>query len=158
MGASTWEYITPYAGSVGASLEALHTQIFQQKYGDTGTYRSLAELHSDHDFMGEEGTHSILDIQRVIHVTDAPDPDKDEDYNTMRPLAPDRTAHWFGTGRPTVGHFQAQLAAARHANSGYPLFEKTLLDECRMRRTGIYVILHTEDQPTHVGIFGYSGD
>ncbi|MFD6325504.1 hypothetical protein ACFWOL_22120 [Streptomyces sp. NPDC058442] len=34
------------------------------------------------------------------------------------------------------------------------------LDECRMRWTGVYVLLHTGDQPepTHLGIFGYSGD
>ncbi|PWI11733.1 hypothetical protein DIZ27_03120 [Streptomyces sp. NWU339] len=34
------------------------------------------------------------------------------------------------------------------------------LDECRMRWTGVYVLLHTGDQPepAHLGIFGYSGD
>jgi hypothetical protein len=158
MGASTWEYITPYSGSVEASLEALHTQTFQQKYGDAGTYRSLAELHADHDFMGEEGTHSILDIQRVVHTADAPDPASIEDYNTLRPLAPDRIVRYFGTHRPTVRQYQEQLATAHRANRGYPLFEKTLLDECRMRWTGLYVILHTEDKPSHLGIFGYSGD
>ncbi|MGW0935095.1 hypothetical protein [Streptomyces sp. NPDC002666] len=34
----------------------------------------------------------------------------------------------------------------------------TLLDECRMRWTGVYVVLHTDDKPSHLGIFGYSGD
>lgn len=154
MGASPWEYITPYAGSVEASLKALHAQIFNQKYGDASTFQSLAELHADEDFMGEVGTHSILDIQRVVHTTDTPDRYKDEDYNTLRPLAPDRLAHYFGTDHPTVRQYEEQLAAAHQAHR----FEVSLLEECRMRWTGIYIILHTDDQPTHVGIFGYSGD
>ncbi|MFF0777716.1 hypothetical protein [Streptomyces sp. NPDC003720] len=35
---------------------------------------------------------------------------------------------------------------------------ETLLDECRMRWTGVYVVLYTGDEPTHLGIFGFSGD
>ncbi|MFJ2636465.1 hypothetical protein ACIO6U_31560 [Streptomyces sp. NPDC087422] len=104
--------------------------------------------------MGEEGTHSILDIQRVVHTTGTPDPAKGEDYNTLRPLAPDRLAHYFGTDRPTVQQYEERITAAHRAH----LSEESLLEECRMRWTAIYVILHTDDQPTHVGIFGYSGD
>lgn len=36
--------------------------------------------------------------------------------------------------------------------------DEWLIGECRMRWTGIYVVLHTGDEPTHLGIFGYSGD
>jgi hypothetical protein len=34
------------------------------------------------------------------------------------------------------------------------------MDECRMRWTGVYVVLYAGDEPepTHLGIFGYSGD
>ncbi|WP_405536689.1 hypothetical protein OG787_27090 [Streptomyces sp. NBC_00075] len=35
---------------------------------------------------------------------------------------------------------------------------ETLIDECRMRWTGLYVVLYTGDEPTHLGIFGHSGD
>jgi hypothetical protein len=154
MGASSWEYLTPYAGSVEASLEALHAQVFQQKYGGTDAYRSLAELRADEAFIGEEGTHSILDIHRVVHTADVPDPDRDEDYNTLRPLGSDRLAHYFGTDRPSVRQYEEQIAAAHQADR----FEESLLEECRMRWTGVYVLLHTDSQPTHLGVFGYSGD
>jgi len=41
---------------------------------------------------------------------------------------------------------------------GASLWDTTLLGEHRMRWTGVYVLLYTADQPTHVGIFGSSGD
>jgi hypothetical protein len=42
----------------------------------------------------------------------------------------------------------------------WPDPEETLMDECRMRWTGVYVVLYAGDEPepTHLGIFGYSGD
>ncbi|WP_328754212.1 hypothetical protein OHA28_08900 [Streptomyces sp. NBC_00269] len=36
--------------------------------------------------------------------------------------------------------------------------DTTLLGEHRMRWTGVYVVLYTDSQPTHVGFFGASGD
>lgn len=37
-------------------------------------------------------------------------------------------------------------------------YEQSLLGECRMRWTGLYVLLYAGKEPTHVGIFGFSGD
>lgn len=158
MGASGWEYVTPYEGSAEESLEALHEQVFQELYGDGDMYRRLEDLWADEEFMYEEGTHSILDIQRVVHSPAPPSPRNAEDYGTLRPLAHDRIVHHFGTDRPTPGRFGAVLAQAYAANRVPPASEETVLDECRMRWTGVYVVLYTDDKPTHLGIFGYSGD
>ncbi|MFI6965744.1 hypothetical protein [Streptomyces sp. NPDC050255] len=57
--------------------------------------------------------------------------------------------------RPPRGRL---LAEALAANTLPPDPDSTLLDECRMRWTGVYVVLHTDDKPSHLGIFGYSGD
>ncbi|POX52229.1 hypothetical protein [Streptomyces sp. Ru72] len=158
MGASDWEYVTSYEGTIEKSLEALHARVFQQTYGDDDTYRSLEELWDDGEFMGQEGTHSILDIDRVVHTTAAPSPSDVRDYGTLRPLAHDRLVHHFGTDRPTPGRFEEVLARARAALRYGPDAGESLLDECRMRWTGVYVVLYTDDEPTHLGIFGYSGD
>lgn len=158
MGASGWDYVTPYEGSVEESLEALHAQVFQEYYGDDDAYPSLEALWEDEEFMGEEGTHTILDIQRVVRTTAAPSTRNVEDYGTLRPLAEDRVLHHFGTLRPTPGRFGELLAEALSANTLPPDPDPTLLDECRMRWTGVYVVLHTDDKPSHLGIFGYSGD
>lgn len=158
MGASGWEYVTAYKGSVKQSLEALHAQVFQELYGDDKTYRHIEELWQDEEFMGQEGTHSILDIDRVVQTTAAPSDHKIEDYGTLRPLAHERIVHHFGTDRPTPGRFEEVLARADEAIGLPPGGAETLLDECRMRWTGLYVVLYTGDEPTHLGIFGFSGD
>lgn len=36
--------------------------------------------------------------------------------------------------------------------------ERSLLGECQMRWTGYYLALYSDDRPTHLGIFGFSGD
>jgi len=158
MGASGWEYVTPYEGTVEQSLAALHMREFQELYGADDSYESLEELWEDEEFMGEEGTHSILDIQRVVHTTAAPSEHEAKDYGTLRPLAPARAVHHFDTDRPAPGQFQEALDRAYASIRLPPQREDTLLDECRMRWTGVYVVLYTDDKPTHLGIFGYSGD
>jgi hypothetical protein len=35
---------------------------------------------------------------------------------------------------------------------------ETLRDACRMRRTGVYVLLCTGDEPTRLGVFGFADD
>ncbi|WP_405536688.1 hypothetical protein OG787_27085 [Streptomyces sp. NBC_00075] len=99
MGASGWDYVTSFDGSVERALENLHAQVFQAEYGDDDTYETLEDLYADEEFM-EEGAHSILDIGRVVRTTNPPSRHRGEDIGTLRPLAPDRTAHHFGTDRP----------------------------------------------------------
>lgn len=48
--------------------------------------------------------------------------------------------------------------AAANASMSHEEYEQSLIGECRMRWTGLYVLLYAGDEPTHVGIFGYSGD
>jgi hypothetical protein len=159
MGASGWNYVTPYRGSVEATLEALHDEVFQQLYGDGEEYGSLQELYADEEFMGEEGTHSILDVYRIVETTEPPKGHRN-DYFAVRPLAPDRLVHHFGTDRPTVQQYEDAMAHAYDAmRTRHPMkADTTLLSEDRMRWTGVYVILHTDGEPTHVAFFGSSGD
>ncbi|MFB6678789.1 hypothetical protein ACFCWG_41570 [Streptomyces sp. NPDC056390] len=154
MGASGWGYVTPYRGSVEATLNALHDDVFQELYGDGDEYGSLDELYADKEFMGEEGTHSILDVQRIVETTEP------SDYFTLRPLPTARLAHHFGTDRPTVEQYEDAMARACEAMNTRPLWDEdtTLLGEDKMRWTGVYVVLYTDSQPTHVGFFGSSGD
>jgi hypothetical protein len=157
MGASGWNYVTPYRGSVEATLEALHDEVFQELYGDGEEYASREELYEDEEFMGEEGTHSILDVRWIVETTE---PARGTDYFTVRPLPNARFGHHFGTDRPTVRQYEDAMARAYEAmGTRKPIDEDTtLLAEDRMRWTGVYVILHTDGQPTHVGFFGSSGD
>ncbi|MFD6415211.1 hypothetical protein [Streptomyces sp. NPDC060194] len=150
MGASGWDYVIDYDGDVEAAVTALQARVFQEEYGDHATYRSMDDLYADHEFMGTEGTHTILDIDRLV-VTDAPAVSSD-DYGTLRPLALDRVLHHFGTRSPSVEQFEKVVEAASEA------YENSLLDECRIQWAACYVLLHTGGTPTHLGIFGSSGD
>ncbi|MFI7354628.1 hypothetical protein ACIBTP_11845 [Streptomyces avidinii] len=152
MGASGWNYVTRYDGDVEAALAALQARVFQQEYGDGARYRSLEDLYKDEEFMGTEGTHTVLDIVEVVATDDPPTRLGLADYSTLRPLALSRVVHHFGTDRPSVDQYEELVAAA---NQDY---ESSLLDECQMRWTGYYIVLCTEDRPTHLGIFGFSGD
>ncbi|MEU1544016.1 hypothetical protein ABZ461_39260 [Actinacidiphila glaucinigra] len=160
MGASGWSYVTPYRGSAAASLEALQREVFAQSYGDGEQYGTIEELYADDEFMEEEGTHSILDVRRVVESTKPLREFDEEDYFTVRPLAPARLLSHFGTDRPTVQQYEDAMAQsyafmdARRRDDR----DTSLLGEHEMRWTGLYVLLHTDDQPTHVGFFGASGD
>ncbi|MEU9863603.1 hypothetical protein AB0D99_22285 [Streptomyces sp. NPDC047971] len=157
MGASGWDYITGFDGDVEAAVATLRSTVFQEQYGGGARYRSLEELYADEEFMGTEGTHSIVDIDTVVATDDPPKPSRPADYGTLRPLAMDRVAHHFATERPSVEQFEALVSAA-HDGASHEEYEQSLLGECQMRWTGYYVILYSNDRPTHLGIFGYSGD
>ncbi|CCK25650.1 hypothetical protein BN159_1271 [Streptomyces davaonensis JCM 4913] len=157
MGASGWDYVTAYDGDVEAALEALQARVFQEEYGDGSQYRSMEDLYEDAEFMGNEGTHTILDIDRVVALDIPPMQSCVSDYNTLRPLALSRVVHHFGTDRPTVEQYETLVAAANQVAT-HEEHVRTLLGECRMRWTGYYVVLRSDDKPTHLGIFGFSGD
>lgn len=158
MGASGWGYVTPYRGSVEATLKALHDEVFQELFGDDEEYGSLAELYADED-MSESGTHSILDVYRIVETTEPPQ-EREADYFTLRPLTASRLVHHFGTDRPTVRQYEEAMTRAYKAMDTRPPGTKdtTLLGEDRMRWTGVYVVLYTDNRPSHVGFFGSSGD
>jgi hypothetical protein len=99
------------------------------------------------------GTHSILDVARVVHTSEPPTWDRwREDLGTVRPLADDRVILHFGTTRPSRTQFQA-LADGPGA-SGAMEFH----DEVKMCGTGLYVLWYDGDQASDVGFWGYSGD
>ena len=62
MGAGGWDYVTGYDGDVEAALATLRARVFQEEYGDGARHGSLEDLYEDEEFLGSEGTHSILDI------------------------------------------------------------------------------------------------
>ncbi|MFF3859015.1 hypothetical protein [Streptomyces sp. NPDC002209] len=150
MGASGWDYVTEYEGSVEASLAALQARVFAQEFGEMGDYPDLSALWADHEFMGTQGTHTILDVVRVV-------PGPKEEDGTVRPLGPGRLLHHFGTDRPTVAQYEEALARAERAMS-HQEYTQSLLGEADLRWSGLYVLLFTDGQPTHVAFYGSSGD
>ncbi|MFE6101695.1 hypothetical protein ACFVQ4_17205 [Streptomyces laurentii] len=134
MGASGWHYVTEFDGNVGASVARLQARVFQEEWADE--FESLEALWADEEFMGTQGTHSILDV----------------DPAGLRRIPAARVLHHFGTDSPTAARFEEVVSQAdeRYADS--------LLDEFDTSWSGRYLVLHTDGRPTHLGLFGSSGD
>ena len=140
MGASQWRYITPYGADLEVVVARLHQQVFHNHDyywpvdPDSDSWEpewptSMADLND------ADGTHSILDITTVIG---AGDPDG---FGTLRPLTAAERQQRFGTATPTPTDFDRHRADTAPRWSGYA------------------VVLHDpEGQPTHIGIWGVSGD
>jgi len=162
MGASSWHYVVPFQTDVATTLAALHQEVFEQEFGSDTAYSTLAELWQDEEYMGECGTHTILDIFRVVDTTKAPSWQSGRDYNTLRPLAPERIRHHFQTDRPSRLQYEALREAQDEHPNRYKFrtgpVDETLEDECQMRWTGLYLVLYHRDEPTDIAIWGYSGD
>lgn len=144
MGASGWAYVTEYKGDLESSLAALHTSLFDG--GETYFRRvieewelpqpaSLQELWSEpyYEFMGEHGTHSILDVPTMEDIT---------------LLSAEETGQTFGTEHPT----RVDWDRVEAASPGGP---HQLVGE---RWTGRCVLLFKDDQPEEVAFWGFSGD
>ena len=155
MGASHWEYVVPYRQDLGVALDALRRQVFASGeyvkpsfYGDVydlpdpSSVDDLMEHERYWEFMGESGTHSIIDVARVVPVDF-----HDEEFGTIRPLSDAESTELFGVVRPGREEY-APLAGSER-----------LLDYVTGGRwTGRAAVLWGSDMPKEIVFWGYSGD
>jgi hypothetical protein len=83
---------------------------------------------------GEEGTHSILDVEAVSNTPQ---------FGTVSPLTNQQLVTIFGTTKPTREMVTENL------------------DQCcdlRRRWEGLYVIAYQDDRPSDICFAGFSGD
>ena len=143
MGASGWDYVADYKGDLGSTLNGLHAELFN---GGVTWFRgelerwglpqpaTLDDLWSEpyYEFMGTNGTHSILDIVSM------------ED---IKPLTPREVVKAFGTELPTRDDWER--VAGKHAVG--------VADYLGDRWTGRCVTLYQDGAPTAVAFWGFSG-
>lgn len=150
MGASSWEYIVPYRRDVGAALDSLRHQVFEQgdymspaSFGLPGPLRVEALTNEEYwEFMGTHGTHSILDVLYVV----SPD-DLSQAYATIRPLADEEYVIIFGSQMPSREDF-AELGSANRL--------REFVDGGR--GSGRVAVLWDGGKPSELAFWGYSGD
>lgn len=164
MGASGWGYRVPYQQDLNQALQALRKAVFEAGtyYEPALFYEHLltvvdtlpAEVRQNLEAFvaqgkqqpaprtiedliernAEDGTHSILDIERV---------DAGRDFGVINPLSDEELLDLFDTTRPT---WQQVEAKARE------------LQSLRGRWQGVCVIVYEDDQPRDIFFTGYSGD
>jgi hypothetical protein len=159
VGASGWSYVTPYRADVAESLRALQEKVLRDGdyywWDEPGEYTprpgSLEVLWAS-DGRWDSGTHSILDMDRVVASADPPDWRDGAAYGAIRPLPEDSAVRIFGTSRPSRAQFEA--AAKDYASPQHD----ELVAEVTMRWAGLYVLLYEGDRVTEIGFWGISGD
>ncbi|MBS2549966.1 hypothetical protein KGQ19_24180 [Catenulispora sp. NL8] len=110
MGASSWSYREKYRGDIASTLDALQAEVFKRS-GFSRYSKTLADLWADEEFMTDEGTHSILDVYRLL-ARDKPG-EEHPHANNMRPLTDDELTAAFDCLRPTLATFQEAEEADR---------------------------------------------
>jgi hypothetical protein len=168
MGASGWMYIEPSQSSIAETFAALQARVLASGeflWGDEYTLNNpdlrarflehggslddleprpdslhrLAELKQQDPFW-EEGTHSILDMDRIIS------PDEEDHDGTVRPLTEDEIVTYLGSDRPTAAEFEQAYA------------ESALSELTPRRWSGRCTPLFFDDVPAEVAFWGFSGD
>jgi hypothetical protein len=164
VGASGWDYRVPYADSVEATLIAVREQVLisgeyiwpwdddpEDLDEDEGAPRpsSLAELAAAKEIedFWDEGTHTILDIDRIV----AADDNDDNQVGAIVPLSPAELHQVFGTEQPSASDFD------RRYKSGLvgQLDLSNLLGE---RWSGRSLVIYKDGSPAEVFFWGFSGD
>ncbi len=86
-----------------------------------------------------EGTHSILDVFRVIA------PDAADAFGTLHPLREEERLRYHGTTTPSRATFEAAYREGKLTGQG-------------IRWSGYSTVLYAEGRPTEIAIWGFSGD
>ncbi|MGA5305969.1 hypothetical protein ACPCHT_39195 [Nucisporomicrobium flavum] len=139
--------MVPFDKDLENCLESLRRQVFRERDyyfvpDDEDKWpATMEELYANEDVQ-EEGTHSVLDIFRVIGSSDV------DDHGTLRPLRSDELERHFRSTRPARADFEAAL---RRTGADYLTFDGR-------RWSGYCAALYVQGLPTETAIWGYSGD
>ena len=148
MGASGWDYYVPYQSDLQAALDELRQRVL-----DSGDYwwavpyefgksarefpdrpRTEDELWAE-EAVQESGTHSILDMTRVVADGEAPD------YRTVQPVTEAEAADRLGVAKLSRAHVEALR----------PLAGERWFGRC--------AVLHdATGEPSEIYFWGSSGD
>lgn len=140
-GASGWSYFAPYERNTKAVLERLRWEVFRK--GNYYKLRPEQKAKSPEQALllnDTEGTHSIIDIQKVALL-----PRRPCEFGAVCPLSPAALVGLFGTERPS----RTQVDA---------LAQDTRLLSLFHRWSGVYVVVYEGDTPKWLYFTGSSGD
>ncbi|GAA3478488.1 hypothetical protein [Streptomyces yanii] len=141
MGASAWNYCVPYEPDLHRAFESLRRKVFKERdYLWAGAYRGRRWPKNERalwrdESTQEEGTHSILDISRIIG------PCAEPASHTLKPVTEEEALRLFGTRRPT--------------RSDLP---ETGTLPCERWHGRAVVLFDAEGAPNEIYFWGVSGD
>jgi hypothetical protein len=148
MGASGWYYRVAFQPSAEAALVKLQEQILASHdylwIGEDDerprSLEQLADIKDDEEFWAE-GTHSILDVDRIVAVAA-----KDQD-GSVRPLSVAEVRGLLGSDRPSAADFERAFAGGMGA-----------VADVNRNWSGRCTVLYAGDRPSEYAFWGMSGD
>ena len=148
VGASGWSYFVKYQSDLGEALDELRSRVFAE--GDYWWAEPYELGKSAKDFpdrprteeelwgsesVRESGTHSILDMHKMVR------PGEDPDFGTVEPVSEAEALRSAGVARLTRNHV------------------KRIDDLAERRWFGRCAVLHDDaGQPSEIYFWGFSGD
>ena len=148
VGASGWSYFVKYQSDLGKALDELRSRVFAE--GDYWWAEPDELGKSAKDFpdrprteeelwgsesVRESGTHSILDMHKMVR------PGEDPDFGTVEPVSEAEALRSAGVARLTRNHV------------------KRIDDLAERRWFGRCAVLHDDaGQPSEIYFWGFSGD
>lgn len=125
MGSSAWQYIEPYSGDLAGTLANVRQREFERVFIEgtrweglqvagrpVAALEDLDELWEDDEEFGSTGTHTVVDVWRLV------EPTAYDGFNTVRPLPAEEVAEIFGTERPTPADFEQAQARYKSRERG----------------------------------------
>lgn len=152
MGASSWEYYVPFEPDLDSALRGLKERVLadgryywpldgqscpfpDMRSPRPGTLAELDALLAGNEWLQSEGTHSMLDMDRVIA------PDEDAEPRTVEPVSAEDLEEL--TGRDLLTRENVDMI-------------KNLANE---RWYGRCIVLHDDEgDPCEIYFWGFSGD
>jgi hypothetical protein len=163
MGASGWDYFVPYQQSIESALDELREQVFRsgkfflrpQMEINPDNFENAPEEIRDQlpariereksfsqpttlkaliDWNGEEGTHSIIDIERITPIPA---------FGSASPFSTNQLIEMFGTDKPERSMIEQR---------------KSEITGMRKRWEASYIIVYKNGKPNEIFFSGFSGD
>ena len=159
MGASGWEYRVAFTGSLAETFVAAQQEVLasgsfiwpwesidpdyvSEVVPRPTSLAALAEAKQFEEFW-DEGTHTILDVERIWAEGD------EGDFGAIRPLTAAELIANFGAEHPSVAEFDR---VHRSGPSG------PLADLMGQKWSGRIMAIYADAVPAEVYIWGWSGD
>jgi hypothetical protein len=148
MGASGWSYFVPFDRDHGRALRRLQKKVFASgkfyRRPRSPKPKTLAELRK---LSGEDGTHSILDMNRVIPPPKRPGEIQssfdEQRFGSVSELHATDLTEFFGTTKPTRAQVEDRLDE---------------ITSWRNRNVGSLVVIYKDGKPDELLFTGFSGD
>ncbi|GIE86427.1 hypothetical protein [Actinoplanes regularis] len=148
MGASGWSYYVAYQPDLGQALDDLRKKVFDEgdywwaepyEFGKSAMdFPNRPRMEKDlwaSEAVKESGTHSILDVRRVLQPGEKPD------YGTVEPVSEQEARECAGVTKLTRAHVTAIDNLVEH------------------RWSGRCAVLHDDaGNPSELYFWGWSGD